>query len=459
MRIELLSLHNVAKSLGGHQIFPSISLRLYREEIVFLIGAANSGKSLMARIIMGALQPDSGRMFWLGEPYAPKKAEHAHKKGIFYVSPSMPLMQNLTIAENISLARSPKSLICRHYTQMFAKARVICDDYRLCLDVYRKAEGLTRMEALEVYCARAIFNGAKLLIFDNMLPTLSDAEAGRFFQLASAMKGRGITMLFLESSMQHCIRYGDRSMFIFDGRITVDLPRKELTEEALDTLNTRNLLFLARLPYKEAASAETQTFYCDPSGGTRLRLKAGKVYGLSCRKMEVYQWYLDSFFNTELVCRLNNASSRNRVRVLTMQQLQNWYFPDLTFWENILLPIFPQIARGCFFHPGRAERFFLGEIAPHLHAVPSSQWGRKAFRLGNLEKEIAALYRTMLEQYDILVFSGITDYLNPPLFENLQQVIKLAIERKKCVVLYSRNRGLLESWCGQTILLDELENS
>lgn len=456
MKTELFYLHNIVKHMGGHLLLHHVTLRLYQGETTFLIGAANSGKSLLARIMTGQLTPDEGEMYLLEKPYAPSRVEQAHKKGVYYISPDTPLMSNLTIAENIGLPRAPLSILCGHYRDMHTRVKIVCEDFGFGLRLEEKAKNLTWAEILMLHCARAVLNGVRLLIFDHMLPLLAEEDVRAFFEKLEQIKECGVTTLLLESSMQYPLQFGERSIFIMEGRITANLPRCRLSQAQADILNAENLSPLVQLERGDEHSHETQIFRClTPSGPISLPVKYGKVLGLSCRNIERYQWFMEHFFDTNAVYELNQLPIQRRIRVLNLRQLQSEYFPDLSFKENILLPLLPRISTHGFISPKTIDRLFSNEFAQYVE-LPASEWGKKLFRLGNREREMAVLHRSLLEDPEIIVFSGLTDYPNAALQQDLRTVIQLAVERKKIVILYSRDVELLRKWCANVILLDEM---
>ena len=55
-------LENVSKSFGGRQILDDVSLRVMRGDRVGLLGPNGAGKTTLIRLIVGTLEPDSGRI-------------------------------------------------------------------------------------------------------------------------------------------------------------------------------------------------------------------------------------------------------------------------------------------------------------------------------------------------------------------------------------------------------------
>ncbi|ASK35746.1 zinc ABC transporter ATP-binding protein ZnuC [Alloalcanivorax mobilis] len=62
MTAPLVTVEEVALSLGGHPVLEDVSLTLEPGRITTLIGPNGAGKSTLARLILGLMQPDRGRI-------------------------------------------------------------------------------------------------------------------------------------------------------------------------------------------------------------------------------------------------------------------------------------------------------------------------------------------------------------------------------------------------------------
>lgn len=97
MKKELFEFQHVFKFIGGHKALRNLSLRLYQNELTFLVERSGSGRSVLTRVMMGELTPDSGTMKLLEEPYQPLSPEQAHERGIFCVTQDTTLIQNRSL--------------------------------------------------------------------------------------------------------------------------------------------------------------------------------------------------------------------------------------------------------------------------------------------------------------------------------------------------------------------------
>ena len=60
---DAIVLENVCKSFGDHTVLDGISLTVKKGSITVLLGPSGTGKSVLLRILVGLMRPDSGRVF------------------------------------------------------------------------------------------------------------------------------------------------------------------------------------------------------------------------------------------------------------------------------------------------------------------------------------------------------------------------------------------------------------
>lgn len=454
MRKELFEFRHIAKHIGGHAALRDVSLRLYQDEITFLVGRG-SGRSVLSRLMTGELAPDSGTMLLLEKPYQPLSPEQAHERGIFCVTQDTKLIQNLSLSENIYIAR-PLSGIW-HRGQAEAFARMACQECGIQLDLSKRTSHVKLIDTLMVYCLRALLVRARLLILDNLLYLLSEEDIDLLFQKLKLLKERGVGILAIEPVSRYALRYGDRTVFFSGGRISADFFGREYTAEMADILLNRSQVAPEeRVEPTEKLPFTRDFFYPAENGIRSLQLAPGEVVCASCHSPEQYQRYLDTFFHTEKVSLLNRCRNHSRVSTLTFKRLQSDYFLDLSFAENVVLPAYVHISAGGRLTPGQAKKFLRSELSDTI-PIPSEQWGHRLSRFDNAGRELAVLYRMLMENVDILVFAGIMDQPNMSLMGDIWKVIFLASEMGKSVLMFHRNYALPMRKQDRLIFLDEPE--
>ena len=95
----MIRLEQVHKAFGGVPAIAGLDLEIPAGSIFGLLGPNGAGKTTLLRMIMGLLQPDSGRIT-LFERLAPGEVEAARSTG--YMPQQLALYEGLSVAENIA---------------------------------------------------------------------------------------------------------------------------------------------------------------------------------------------------------------------------------------------------------------------------------------------------------------------------------------------------------------------
>jgi phospholipid/cholesterol/gamma-HCH transport system ATP-binding protein len=95
---------DVALAFGDNEVLRGVSFRLARGETKALFGVAGSGKSLILKLAMGLIRPDSGRIIVLGHDISqmPEEKLFALRGKIGMVFQESALFDSLTVRENVA---------------------------------------------------------------------------------------------------------------------------------------------------------------------------------------------------------------------------------------------------------------------------------------------------------------------------------------------------------------------
>jgi phospholipid/cholesterol/gamma-HCH transport system ATP-binding protein len=96
----------VDKSFGSNEVLKSVSFRIEKGESVVIIGRSGGGKSVLLKILIGLMKPDSGEVLIEGENIVPMNERELlrvrHRFGMLFQGAA--LFDSMTVAENVGFA-------------------------------------------------------------------------------------------------------------------------------------------------------------------------------------------------------------------------------------------------------------------------------------------------------------------------------------------------------------------
>ena len=96
---KIIELKNISKSFDGEKVLDNISLDIYDNEFITLLGSSGCGKTTTLRIIGGFEAPDNGDVFFMGERINDLPP---HKRNVNTVFQRYALFPHLNVYENIA---------------------------------------------------------------------------------------------------------------------------------------------------------------------------------------------------------------------------------------------------------------------------------------------------------------------------------------------------------------------
>src|SRR5687768_34858 len=108
-RPALASAKGVRMSFGGVEVLKGVDLDLRAGEVHGITGENGAGKSTLAKIIAGAHRPTAGHVELEGRSVDFRNPAQATSEGVALIHQEPLIFPDLTVAENIYVARHPTS--------------------------------------------------------------------------------------------------------------------------------------------------------------------------------------------------------------------------------------------------------------------------------------------------------------------------------------------------------------
>ncbi|OGW85551.1 MAG: ABC transporter ATP-binding protein [Omnitrophica bacterium RIFCSPLOWO2_01_FULL_45_10] len=222
---KILSVSALKKAYGSTVAVDGISFDVNPNEIVGLLGPNGAGKTTTINIVLGVLEPDSGRIFIQGLELATRRSEAITHTNFAAVYAPMP--GNLTLFQNLSI-------FGRLYGVKGLSKRIdeLLKQFNLLAFRDKKCGLLSSGEQTRVSLAKALINLPHLLLLDEPTASLDPATARevRANIREFAVQGMG-GVLWTSHNMYEVEDVCDRVLFLSHGKILLEGNPKTLPAE------------------------------------------------------------------------------------------------------------------------------------------------------------------------------------------------------------------------------------
>jgi len=221
-----LDLEQVSKRYGDIAALGPTSLSLRAGEIFCLVGETGSGKTTLAMVAAGVLQPDQGRRVfegrdmdrWIKEEYR----SLARKIGVIYQNPAEAVSHRFSVFDIVA---EPLKIQKQSRDKEEIRKRVL----RALADVHLSTESefLGRyphelnMGALQRVCiARALVSEPAMVVADEPTSSLDPSVQAKVLKMMLDLQiEKGLTMLFITHDLGVARKIGDRIGVMLAGRL------------------------------------------------------------------------------------------------------------------------------------------------------------------------------------------------------------------------------------------------
>ena len=241
--VPLLEAHGLYKSFGRVTALNGADFDLYPGEVLGLIGDNGAGKSVLIKVLSGAIQPDAGEIKLDGKPVSFSSPLESRAAGIETVYQTLALSPALSIADNMFLGRELRQTgplgkwfrkLDKRAMEKMAREKLSELGLMTIQDIGQAVETLSGGQRQGIAVARAAAFGSKVVIMDEPTAALGVKESRRVLELIKDVKARGLPIVLISHNMPHVFEVADRiHIHRLGQRIAVIDPKKHAMSDAV----------------------------------------------------------------------------------------------------------------------------------------------------------------------------------------------------------------------------------
>ena len=223
-----LRTENLVKRYRTRTVVKDVSFEVEQGEIAGLLGPNGAGKTTSFYMIVGLIQPNSGKIFLDGEEITYEPVYRRAQKGIGYLAQEASVFRRLSVEDNIravlEMTKLPKE------EQRF-RVESMLNEFGL--QKIRKSLGiqLSGGERRRTEIARALALKPKFILLDEPFAGVDPIAVEDIQEIIAKLKDKNIGILITDHNVHETLSITDRAYLLFEGEILKAGTAKELADD------------------------------------------------------------------------------------------------------------------------------------------------------------------------------------------------------------------------------------
>ncbi len=214
--MSLFKADSVIKTYDGRRVVDGVSLAVKGGEIVGLLGPNGAGKTTTFHIMVGLVQPDSGRVLLNDEDLTDAPIYQRARAGISYLPQESSVFRRLTVEDNLRAILQTLDLGAAEQEE---RAEALMKMLGIKHLAKHKAFTLSGGERRRVEIARALVLAPYFLLLDEPFTGIDPIAVAEIQKIVRRLIGSGIGILITDHNVRETLGICDRAYIVNEGTI------------------------------------------------------------------------------------------------------------------------------------------------------------------------------------------------------------------------------------------------
>jgi branched-chain amino acid transport system ATP-binding protein len=214
---------------GSVQVLTAVDFTVGGGETVGIVGPNGAGKTTLLNALSGTARPAAGTVHLLGRDVTREGPAARCRAGVSRAFQVPRPFGGMTVLENVIVgAAFGGGMERKERLEKCVEVLELCDLTQL---ANRRAESLGLLHRKRLELARSLATQPQVLLLDEIGGGLTDAEADELVTTINAVKGTGVSIVWIEHIVHVLLRVIDRLVAMDAGRVIADgNPRSVLSD-------------------------------------------------------------------------------------------------------------------------------------------------------------------------------------------------------------------------------------
>lgn len=231
----VLSAHRIVKRFGPVTAIDDVTLDIYENEVLGIVGDNGAGKSTFLSLLSGYHHPDSGQFYYRGKPVRiTSPARSRRELGIEMVYQDLAMAPDLAVWQNLYLGEEKKRWgVLLDRSGMRAQAREVLQRMHTKITPDDLVGELSGGERQIVAVARGVLFDRDVILLDEPTAAVSAAKAGEVLGTIRDLHAHGKTVILISHRLEDVLAVCTRIAVFVTGRLAHVVDNDGLTIEDL----------------------------------------------------------------------------------------------------------------------------------------------------------------------------------------------------------------------------------
>lgn len=230
----MICVRHVSKRFGAQVVLDDVSLDIEDGKTTTIVGPSGVGKSVLLKLIMGIMQPESGDITIFGESITQARGEDERNRirsslGVLFQSAA--LFDSLTVYENIAFPLTQRTSLDRQ--EIHRRVVHMIESLSLEPFVSNLPQEISIGIRKRVGLARALITEPKVLLFDEPNTGLDPLVGQEVYDLIKECREKwGFTGVVISHELPEVFQVSDKVAMLLKGKVIEEGTPKDLISSA-----------------------------------------------------------------------------------------------------------------------------------------------------------------------------------------------------------------------------------
>ena len=216
---SVLSAEGLVKAYRGRRVVNDVALNVAQGEIVGLLGPNGAGKTTTFYMLVGLIEPQSGRIKFDGRDITGMPMYQRARHGIGYLSQEPSIFRKLTVEQNLlAILETCEGSASERQSRL----AYLLDELDLARLAKSYAYQLSGGEKRRLEITRALVTSPRLLLLDEPFAGIDPIAVYEVQKIVRRLRDRGLGILITDHNVRETLRLVDRAYVIHQGKVLVE---------------------------------------------------------------------------------------------------------------------------------------------------------------------------------------------------------------------------------------------